>query len=62
MTTNEQAQALQKVLLDRYRIHTIWRMGPAKGPVIRVTPGLYSKPEAVDALVAALRAERTRFV
>ena len=62
MTTNEQAQALQKVLLERYRIHTIWRKGPAKGPVIRVTPGLYSKPENVDALAAALRAERSRFV
>lgn len=62
MATNEQAKTLQKVLLDRYRIHTIWRMGPAKGPVIRVTPGLYSKPENVDALAAALRVERLRFL
>ena len=62
MATDAEAQALQKVLFDRHRIHTIWRTGPAKGPVIRVTPGLYSRPEDVDALAAALRAERRMFL
>jgi len=61
MRTDAQAQALQKILLERHRIHTIWRAGPAKGPVIRVTPGLYSRSEDVDALAAALRVERNLF-
>jgi selenocysteine lyase/cysteine desulfurase len=38
------------------------RGGIAKGPVIRVTPGLYSTTADVDALVAALRVEHAMFV
>lgn len=57
MTTPQAAQRVQKRLFDGYRIHTIWRTGVEKGPVIRVTPGLYSTPADVDALAKALRAE-----
>ncbi len=61
MDTDEKAQALQKVLFEKHRVLTIWRAGVVRGPVIRVTPGFYSGPEDVDALVAALRAEHAMF-
>ncbi len=61
MDTAEKAQRVQKVLFARYRIHTVWRTGVAKGPVIRVTPGLYSTDADVDALAVALRAEAGMF-
>ncbi|TWB23397.1 selenocysteine lyase/cysteine desulfurase [Nitrospirillum amazonense] len=62
MKTDEDAQRVQHVLFDKYKIHTVWRKGIAKGPVIRVTPGLYSTAADVDALVKALRAEHAMFV
>ena len=57
MNTDVEAQRVQHTLFERYRIHTVWRKGVAKGPVIRVTPGLYSTNADVDALVVALRAQ-----
>jgi selenocysteine lyase/cysteine desulfurase len=57
MATDADAQRVQRRLLERHRVHTVWRDGIAKGPVIRVTPGLYSTHADVDALAAALRAE-----
>ena len=57
MTTDAAAQRVQKQLFDNDRVHTIWRTGVEKGPVIRVTPGLYTTNADVDALAAALRAE-----
>ena len=62
MTTDADAQRVQKRLFDRYRIHTVWRPGIAKGPAIRVTPGLYSTPADADALAAALRTEHAMFL
>jgi selenocysteine lyase/cysteine desulfurase len=62
MKTDEQAQHLQKVLFDKYKVHTVWRKGIAQGPVIRVTPGLYSTVEDSDALVGALRREHAMFL
>jgi selenocysteine lyase/cysteine desulfurase len=62
MATEADAQRLQHTLFDKYRIHTVWRGGIARGPVIRVTPGLYSTNADVDALVAALRVEHGMFV
>ena len=62
MATDEDAKRVQRLLLERYRIHTVWRGGIAKGPVIRVTPGLYSTDADVDALASALRAEHGLFV
>nr|WP_236632216.1 aminotransferase class V-fold PLP-dependent enzyme [Caulobacter sp. BP25] len=61
MKTEEDAKRVQRVLFERYRIHTVWRGGIARGPVIRVTPGLYSTPADVDALAAALRVEHAMF-
>lgn len=58
MTTDEAARRVQKRLFEVHRIHTIWRGGVRKGPVIRVTPGLFSTPADVDALAKALRAEQ----
>ena len=57
MDTPEKALAVQRRLFEKYRILTVWRTGVAAGPVIRVTPGLYSTAADVDALAAALRAE-----
>ncbi len=62
MATDNHAQSVQHLLFEKYRVHTVWRTGIAKGPVIRVTPGLYNTTQDVDALVKALRAERGRFV
>ena len=57
MDTDAKAKAVQARLLEKHKVLTIWRAGVAKGPVIRVTPGFYSRPENVDALASALRAE-----
>lgn len=57
MTTSAAAQRVQKRLFEAHRVHTVWRTGVEKGPVIRVTPGLYTTGADVDALAAALRAE-----
>ncbi|MES2255551.1 MAG: aminotransferase class V-fold PLP-dependent enzyme [Pseudomonadota bacterium] len=57
MRTNEDAQRVQHRLFEKHRVHTVWRKGVANGPVIRVTPGLYSTQADVDALSRALRAE-----
>jgi selenocysteine lyase/cysteine desulfurase len=57
MKTDADAQRVQHRLFEKYRVHTVWRKGIAKGPVIRVTPGLYNVHADIDALVGALRAE-----
>jgi selenocysteine lyase/cysteine desulfurase len=57
MTTDEAAQRVQHRLFEAHRVHTIWRTGIHKGPVIRVTPGLFSTNQDVDALARALRTE-----
>ncbi len=59
MKTDTDAQPVQHTLFEKHEIHTVWRKGIARGPVIRVTPGLYSTSADIDALVAALRAEHT---
>ena len=57
MHTVADAQRVQHRLFDKYRIHTIWRTGVAKGPVVRVAPSLYNTMADSDALAAALHAE-----
>jgi selenocysteine lyase/cysteine desulfurase len=49
-------------LLEKYKVLTVWRTGIARGPVIRVTPGLDSTDTDVDALATALRAEHAVFL
>jgi len=61
MKSNEEAQHVQQVLFEKYRVHTVWRKGVTKGPVIRVTPGLYSTFADCDALADALRKEHALF-
>jgi len=61
MNTLDRAREVQMRLLQKHRVLTVWRDGVASGPVIRVTPGLYSRTENVDALAAALRAEHAMF-
>jgi selenocysteine lyase/cysteine desulfurase len=62
MDSDAKAQQVQRVLLEKHKILTVWRPHIAKGAAIRVTPGLYSTDDDVDALVAALRAEHAMFV
>ncbi len=61
MNTDDDARRVQAVLLERYNILTVWRGGIAKGPAIRVTPGLYTPAADCDALAAALRREHAMF-
>jgi selenocysteine lyase/cysteine desulfurase len=62
MQTSQDAQRLQRRLFEAHRILTVWRTGIEKGPVIRVTPGLYSTEADVDALASALRADHAMFL
>jgi selenocysteine lyase/cysteine desulfurase len=62
MKTESDAQRLQQRLFDKYRVLTVWRTGIAKGPALRVTPGLYSRTTDVDALITALRSEHAMFL
>jgi len=57
MHTVADAQKVQHRLFDKYKIHTIWRAGVAKGAVVRVAPGLYNTMADSDALATALQAE-----
>ena len=57
MQTMADAERVQHRLLEKHRILTVARSGPAAGAVVRVTPGLYTFPSDLDALVAALEAE-----
>ena len=46
--------ALAKRLLERHRIFTVHRTGPARGACVRVTPALFTSMADVDRLAAAL--------
>jgi selenocysteine lyase/cysteine desulfurase len=46
--------ALAARLLERHRIFTVHRDGPAKGACVRVTPALFNSLEDMDALARAL--------
>jgi selenocysteine lyase/cysteine desulfurase len=54
--------AIAKDLLDRHRIFTVRRGGPALGDCVRVTPALFTSRDEVDLLARALRdlAQRMR--
>jgi len=47
--------ALAKALLDEFGIFTVLRTGVAGGACVRVTPALFTTPQQIDALVAAVR-------
>jgi selenocysteine lyase/cysteine desulfurase len=61
MDTEVEAHQVQHVLFAKYRVHTVWRTGVARGPVVRVTPGLYTTFADCDALAAALAKEQRMF-
>ncbi len=62
MHTEVDASRVQRRLLEKHRILTVVRTGIAGGPAIRVTPGLFTLPAELDALVTALRAEHNLLV
>lgn len=53
--TAAENMAIAKRLLDDFRIFTVHRTGVAAGSCVRVTPALFTTPQHIDALVAALR-------
>ena len=57
MHTEADAKRVQQRLLETHRILTVVRTGIAAGPAIRVTPGLFTVPSELDALVRALESE-----
>ncbi len=59
MRTEADAKRVADRLLTQHRILTVVRTGIAAGPALRITPGLYTTPADIDALVTALEAEHT---
>ncbi|MFJ2029607.1 aminotransferase class V-fold PLP-dependent enzyme [Streptosporangium sp. NPDC087985] len=53
--------ALTTQLLERYRIFTVRRGGPARGDCVRVTPALFTSRDDVDRLAVAVRDLARRF-
>jgi isopenicillin-N epimerase len=54
-TSHDDNVALAKALLDKHRIFTVHRDGPASGSCVRVTPALATRMSDMDALAAAIR-------
>ena len=54
-TSTADNEALAKTLLDRFRIFTVHRDGPAAGSCLRVTPALFNSMADMDALAHALK-------
>ena len=54
-TSHDDNVALAKALLDKHRIFTVHRDGPASGACVRVTPALATRMSEMDSLVAAIR-------
>jgi selenocysteine lyase/cysteine desulfurase len=54
--------AIATELMDRHRIFTVRRGGPARGDCVRVTPALFTSCDQLDLLASAVRdiARRTR--
>ncbi|SEG15112.1 Selenocysteine lyase/Cysteine desulfurase [Bryocella elongata] len=61
MKSIEQANQMQQTLFTKYRVHTVARKGITRGAAVRVTPGLYSTHQDLDALVTALQHEHAMF-
>lgn len=54
-TTPADNVALRKALLERHRIFTVERLGPARGACVRVSPSFVNDAAQIDALVVALK-------
>jgi selenocysteine lyase/cysteine desulfurase len=61
MKTVEQARRAQARFLDAHRLLVVAKAGLASGPVLRVTPALFTNTQELDRLVAAIAAERALF-
>lgn len=47
--------AIARELLERFRVFTVARSGVARGACVRVTPGVFTSDDDIDALAAALQ-------
>jgi selenocysteine lyase/cysteine desulfurase len=54
VTSDAANAALARQLLEKHRIFTVHRSGAMRGSCVRVTPGLFSSAEQMDALAAAI--------
>ena len=61
MRSWEDARRVQQRLVEKHRVLAVAKRGLANGPVVRVTPGLYTRAEELDRLVAAITAEHRMF-
>lgn len=61
MRSWEDAQRAQRRIVDKHRVLVVAKRGLAAGPVLRVTPGLYTRAADLDRLVAAVTAEHRMF-
>lgn len=61
MHTLEQARAAQARLVGKHKLLVMAKAGLKSGPVLRVTPALFSTSEELDRLVTAIAAERRLF-
>lgn len=61
MRSWEDARRVQQRFVEKYRVLAVAKQGLAGGPVIRVTPGLYTRTADLDRLVAAITGEHRMF-
>ncbi|GAA2083613.1 aminotransferase class V-fold PLP-dependent enzyme [Actinomadura alba] len=54
-TTQADNEQISHELLQRHRIFTVRRGGPARGDCVRVTPALFTSRDDIDGFAAALR-------
>jgi selenocysteine lyase/cysteine desulfurase len=53
--TSRETIALTKRLRDEFRVMTVHRDGAAAGSVIRVSPGIFTRPEQIDRFIDAVK-------
>lgn len=61
MRSVEDARRAQALFLSKYRLLIVAKAGLASGPVLRVTPALFTSTAELDRLVRAIQAERRLF-
>ncbi len=57
LQTIEEARRLQTRILDRHKVLVVAKAGLASGPVLRVTPALFTTTAELDRVVQAIRSE-----
>ncbi len=61
MRTVAQAKQAQALFVEKHKVLVVAKAGLASGPVLRVTPALFTTTSELDRLVAAIRQERDLF-